>query len=169
VISLDTVVGVLPGVVPWCRLQLLEHDRVRRRSIGDHLNRCHLGGADRPLEEPAGRAGVPVWRYEDIDDLAELIDRGRRRATGRPPSHTSRPPPAIPNPVPTGSSRSRISQQGREPLHPSVDRHVIYFDTTVSEQFLDITVGQAETQVPAHGNDDHVGREAEAGEGEPRD
>src|SRR6266511_2521454 len=30
------------------------------------------------------------------------------------------------------------------------------FDTPLSEQFLDIAVGQAEAQVPANGNDDHI-------------
>jgi hypothetical protein len=46
---------------------------------------------------------------------------------------------------------------------------VIDLDTALSEQVLDIAVGQAEAQVPTDGDDDHVGWEAEAGEGGPRD
>jgi hypothetical protein len=40
--------------------------------------------------------------------------------------------------------------------------------TMLSQQFLDVAVGQAEAQVPANRHDDHVGWEAEAGEGRPR-
>jgi hypothetical protein len=40
-------------------------------------------------------------------------------------------------------------------------------DAALSEQFLDITVGQGVAQVPADREDDHVGREAETGEGGP--
>ncbi len=39
----------------------------------------------------------------------------------------------------------------------------------VGEQFLHIAVRQRKAQVPAHGEDDHVGREAEASEGRPGD
>jgi hypothetical protein len=163
-IGLDTVVGVLLGVVPWCRLQLLQPDRIRRRWIGDHLNRCHLGGVDGPVEEPAGRLGIPVWRYQDVDDLAELVDRAVDVTPLASDLHLRLVHlPAVPDGVATRSSG--VGQQRREPLHPPVDGDVIDFDASLSEEFLDVAVGQAEAQVPAGGNDDHVGREAEAGEG----
>jgi hypothetical protein len=58
VIALDAVVGVLIGAVPGGWQELLQHRRVRRRSIGDHLGGHDVGRADRPLEEPVGGTGV---------------------------------------------------------------------------------------------------------------
>jgi hypothetical protein len=52
-------------------------------------------------------------------------------------------------------------------LDPPVDRHVVHLDTTLGEQLLDISVGQAEAQVPADGEDDDIRWEAEAGKGGP--
>jgi hypothetical protein len=73
--------------------------------------------------------------------------------------------PLVSDGVPTGPSS--LGQQWREPLDPAVDRDVVDLDTTVGEKFLDVAVGQAEAQVPADRDDDHVGREAEAREGGP--
>jgi hypothetical protein len=44
---------------------------------------------------------------------------------------------------------------------------VVDLDPALSEQLLDVAVGQAEAQVPADGQNDHVGWEAEAGEDGP--
>jgi hypothetical protein len=63
---------------------------------------------------------------------------------------------------------SSLGQQRREPLDPTVDRDVIDLDAPLSKQLLDLAVGQAEAQVPADRDDDHVGREAEAGKGGTR-
>jgi hypothetical protein len=41
---------------------------------------------------------------------------------------------------------------------------VVNFDAAFGEQFFHVAVREAETKVPAHGQDDHVGREPEAGE-----
>jgi len=38
---------------------------------------------------------------------------------------------------------------------------VIHVDAAFGEQFLNIAVRQREAQVPAHGKDDHVRREAD--------
>jgi hypothetical protein len=46
---------------------------------------------------------------------------------------------------------------------------VVNLDAALGEQFFDVAVGEAETQVPADGNDDDVGWEAEAGEGRAGD
>jgi hypothetical protein len=59
---------------------------------------------------------------------------------------------------------SGLGQQRREPLEPPVDGDVVDLDAALGKQLLDITIGQAKAQVPADGNDDHVGWEAEAGE-----
>ena len=61
-----------------------------------------------------------------------------------------------------------VGQQGREPQHPAVDGDVVDLDPAFGQQFLDVAVGQAETQLPADGEDDHIGWEAEAGNGGPR-
>ena len=58
-----------------------------------------------------------------------------------------------------------VGQQRREPQHPAVDRDVVDLDPALSEQLLDVAVGQAEAQVPADREDDDIGREAEAGKG----
>jgi hypothetical protein len=54
--------------------------------------------------------------------------------------------------------------QRRKAEHPPVDSHVVDLDPALSEELLDITVGQAEVQVPADSDDDDIGREPESGE-----
>jgi hypothetical protein len=75
--------------------------------------------------------------------------------------------PTIPNPMPAGPGS--LSQQRREPLHPSVDADVVDLDAALGEEFLDVAVGEAEAQVPADRQHDHLRWEAEAGEGRPWD
>jgi hypothetical protein len=75
VVALDAVVGVADGATPRCRQPLLQHRRVHRRLIGGDLDRIDLGCANRPLEEPVGGRGVSLPGDEDVDDLAELVNR----------------------------------------------------------------------------------------------
>jgi hypothetical protein len=42
---------------------------------------------------------------------------------------------------------------------------MVDLDAALGEEFLEVAVGQAESQIPADREHDHVGREAEAGEG----
>jgi hypothetical protein len=63
---------------------------------------------------------------------------------------------------------SRVGQERCEPQHPPVDRHVVDLHTTLSQWFLEVAVGQAEAQVPADRQHDHIGWEAEAGKGGSR-
>jgi hypothetical protein len=44
---------------------------------------------------------------------------------------------------------------------------VVDLDAVLDEKFLQVAVGQAEAQVPAHCEDDHFGWKPEAGEGGP--
>jgi hypothetical protein len=53
-----------------------------------------------------------------------------------------------------------LGEQSGEPLHPPVDADVVDLDATLGEQLFDIAVRQAEAEIPADGEDDHVGREA---------
>jgi len=46
---------------------------------------------------------------------------------------------------------------------------VVHLDTPLAEEFPDVAVGQAEAQVPADRQHDHIDRETEAGEGRARD
>jgi hypothetical protein len=58
-----------------------------------------------------------------------------------------------------------VRQQQGEPLDAAADGDVIHFDAALGQQLLDVAVGQAEAQVPAHRKDDHVGRKTETSEG----
>jgi hypothetical protein len=63
-------------------------------------------------------------------------------------------PQPIPLPIFTTAKR-------REPLHPPVDGDVVDLDAAFGEQLLDVAVGEAEAQVPADRQHDHIRREAE--------
>jgi len=56
-----------------------------------------------------------------------------------------------------------VGQLQGEPLHPSIDGDVVHVDAAFGQQFLDVAVGQAVAQVPAHRHDDHLGGEPETG------
>jgi hypothetical protein len=75
VVGLDLVVGIPVGAMPDRRQQLLDHRRVHRRVVGDHLDWRDPDCADGALEEPAGRGRVPPGGHEHVDDLPELVDR----------------------------------------------------------------------------------------------
>jgi hypothetical protein len=46
-------------------------------------------------------------------------------------------------------------------VHPPEEGHVIHLDAPLSEEFLEIAIGEAVEQVPAHSEDDDLGREPE--------
>jgi hypothetical protein len=74
VISFDRVVRVLLGDVAGRGQQLSEHSRIRRSPVGAHLGRwCTV--LERLGEESASGREIPFLRDEDVDDLAELVDR----------------------------------------------------------------------------------------------
>jgi hypothetical protein len=114
-----------------------------------------------------GGRGVSLPGDEHVDDLAELVNR---------PIHIPPLPgdkhiglvhlPAVADGVPAGASG--LGQQRRDLLDPPVDRDVVDLDPALGEELLDISVGQAEAQVPADGEHDDLRREAEAGNGRSR-
>ena len=61
--------------------------------------------------------------------------------------------------MPAGASG--LGQQWREPLYPPLDRDVVDLDTAFGEELFDVAVGQAEAQIPADRQHDHIMREAE--------
>jgi hypothetical protein len=75
VIGFDPVIGALLGMVPGARGQLIKDPRVHRRFIGDDLDRGNRGGVQRLGEESVGSRQVPLLGHQNIDDLAELVDR----------------------------------------------------------------------------------------------
>jgi hypothetical protein len=142
----------------------LEHYRIRRCSVGDHLYGGHLRGVDGLLEEPAGRLDVSPRGHEHVDDLPELVNRPVDVAPVASDLHVGLVHEPASSNMMTAGSRG-LGQQRREPLHPPVDSDVVDLDTALGEQLLHVAVRQAEAQVPADRQHDDVGRETEAGEG----
>jgi hypothetical protein len=74
-IGLHRVIGVPLDVVPRRRDQLVEHRRVDRCAVGDHLGRYDLQRRQRTLEEPPCRVAVAAGRDQHVDDLPVLVHR----------------------------------------------------------------------------------------------
>ena len=74
--------------------------------------------------------------------------------------------PAVSHAMPAGPGG--VGKQRREPQHPPVDGHVVGLDPTLGQELLEVAVGQAEAEVPADREHNHIGWEAEAGEGRAR-
>ena len=74
--------------------------------------------------------------------------------------------PAITDDVPARARR--LDQQGREPLHPPLDRDVIHLDTALGQQLLYVTVRQAIARIPTHRQHDHLRRKTETSEAGPQ-
>jgi hypothetical protein len=111
-----------------------------------------------------GRLGVAPRGDEDVDDLPELVDGPVDVPPVASDLHVGLVDlPAIADAVAAGPGG--VGQQRREPLHPSIDRHVVDLDAALGEEFFEVAVGQAEAQVPADREHNHLGWEAEAGEG----
>jgi hypothetical protein len=57
-----------------------------------------------------------------------------------------------------------VDEQRSEALHPPIQGDVVNFDPTLGEELLHIAIGEAEPQVPADREDNHLGREPETRE-----
>src|SRR5829696_3709639 len=111
---------ILLDAVPGGWKQLLEHRRVHRRLIGGYLAGCDLGGANRPLEEPAGCPHVPPGSDEHVNNLPELVDRSIHVAPLSGNLHVGFVHlPAVADSMSAGPSG--VDQQRREALHPPID------------------------------------------------
>jgi hypothetical protein len=87
-----------------------------------------------------------VGRDEDVDDLAELVDRPVHIPPTAGDLHVGLvDPPATAHGVPARAGG--LGQQWREPLHPAVDGDVVDLDPTLGEELLDVAVGQPEAQI----------------------
>jgi hypothetical protein len=117
--------------------------------VGAHLGRWWTV-LERLGEESASGREIPLLRDEDVDDLAELVDRPVQidPSSGHFDVHLIDKPP-ITGGVPAGTRR--VDQQRGEPLHPPIHAHVINLDAPLDQQLLPITVGRsrsADTTAP---------------------
>jgi hypothetical protein len=153
--------------VPCRWQQRLQHRWVHRRPVGCDLDWPDSCGADGLLKEPTGGVSVSSGGEEHVDHLAELVDR---------PIHITPAPgdlhiglvdlPAVTKGMSAGPGS--LAEQAGEAKHP-VDGDVVDLDTAFDQEFFDVAVRQAEAEIPADRDDDHVGWETEAGEGGSRD
>jgi hypothetical protein len=58
----------------------------------------------------------------------------------------------------------RLDELGREPLDPPIDGDVVHGDAALGQQFLDVPVRQAITQLPTDRDRDHLPRKPVTGE-----
>jgi len=166
-ICFDGVVRVLLGEVAGRAQQLIEHPRVRRRPIG-----AHLGGAWTVLEgtdeKLASGRQIPLLGYQDIDDLAILVDRPVQLdpAPGDVDIPLINEPPITPS-VPAWPRG--VDEQRGKALHPTIDSDMINTNAPLGQQLRHITVGKPEAQGPPHDHGDHLRRKPKPGEARPRD
>ena len=73
-VGLYPVVSMPFDVIPRRGNQLIEHRRVHRHRVSDHLGGSHLHHGHRPADEPACRSSVAAGGDEYLDDLAVLVD-----------------------------------------------------------------------------------------------
>jgi hypothetical protein len=154
VIGFDGVVHIVLGDMAGGGHQLIDHPQVGGRAVGGDLGRGR-SVLECAGEESAGARQIPLRRHQHIDDLPELVDC---------PVHVT-PPTGdldvgfVDEPAITGrmSARScRVDQQRGEPLHPAIDRNVVYFDAALSEQLFHVAVGQPVARVPTHRQHDDL-------------
>ncbi len=162
VIGFDRVIGVLLDNMQRSRQLFLEDPRVGVSPVGRHLDPTDTDG-QRPSEEPPGCGQIAADAEHDVDDLAVLVDRPVQvgPAAGDPDVGL------VDEPAVTGQPAARaggFDELGGEPLDPPVDGYVVNADAAFGEQFLDVAVGQAVSQIPADRDRDHLTRETESGE-----
>jgi len=153
VVGFHPVVGVAFDVVPRRRDQFIEHHRVHRRSVGDHLGGTHLQHDHRPPEEPPCRHGVAADADEHVDDLAVLVDG----AVHVPPDTVDLDVGLVSEPSVARrmtAEPGHVGQQRGETLHPPEDGEVVGLDAPLEEQFLDVSVRQVVPQVQPDGDHD---------------
>ena len=73
-IGFDGIVRISLHDMARGRQQLIEHPRIGRRAIGTHLCGAWAVVEGTGKEAASGRQ-IPFFGYQDIDDLAILVDR----------------------------------------------------------------------------------------------
>ena len=120
------------------------------------------------LEEAARCGAVTADGHENVDHLTVLI----YSPVHVPPDAGDTDVGLVDEPPSTdrvAAGAGRVDQLRCEVVHPPEDGDVIDLDAAFGEEFLDVAVRQAEAQVPAHRQQDHLGWEPVPGEGRPLD
>ncbi len=115
-------------------------------------------------EELAGGDDVASFRDVHVDDLAVLVVSPvyvAPDAADFDVGLVNEPP--VTCRVAAGPDRFDEHSGRGEALYPPVDGDVVDFDAAFGEEFFDVAVGQAVAEVPAHGQQDYLGREPVAG------
>src|SRR4051794_23647452 len=170
VILLDPVVEPaatpVPGEAPQLArlLHLTQRAGIALEAVGDDLARvAGVLAAEGTPEEALGCLLVPLGAEQEVDRLAGAVDGPVQVA----------PLPADPDvslvdvPWPTAGAQVAAHpffQLRGEVLDPAVHGRVIDRHAAISEHSFEVAVADRELQVPAHGPEDHLGREAEAAE-----
>jgi hypothetical protein len=166
-IGFDPVVAVLLRDVRSSRDQVVDDSQIRPGLIGRHLDR-RRSVAKSAGEESAGGGGVSLLRQQHVDDLPVLV----HRPVQVPPAAGDLDIGLVDEPPVPGYMPQRaggVGEQRGEPLHPPVHGDVIDFDTALGQQFLDVPVGEAVTEVPADREGDHLRRKSKPGKRRPLD
>ncbi len=109
-----------------------------------------------------GGSDVGSFRHIDVDDLAVLVDSPVHVA----PHTIDLDEGLVHEPSVTHHMTTRaggVDEHRGEALHPPVDGDMVDVDAAFGEEFFHIAVGQAVAEVPAHGQQDHLGRKPVAG------
>src|SRR4051794_10768009 len=167
-ILLNDVVEVFdlaqPGEAPQLALALHRRDRGRIGRILVHRDRARVDRvrlAQRLAEEPLGGRGIPLGREQEVDRLAAAVDRLIEVSPAA--LHLDGCLIDLPRAVarPQMGSDPLLQLRGIS-LDPTEDGRVVHRDTAVLQHQFEITVADWEHQVPAHGPEDHLGRELPA-------
>ncbi len=143
VVRFDSIVGVLGGVVQCGRQEVRDHADQGVGPVSGDLSRLTVR-ADRIGEECRRSSQITLRGHEHVDDLPVLVNGPIDVPPGPGDLHVG----LIDKPVTThavAARPSRVDEQGREPLSPPEQGHVVNFDTAFSEQLLQIPVGQSVT------------------------
>jgi len=157
----------LPDHLPADVLRLgqhpLERGRIGRRFVRGHPRGPLLGLLRRTAEDAPRRRRVPRGAQVDIDDLAVLING----AIGILPQPVHTDIRLVHRPGATywvAITARRVVVEGREALHPAIDRRRINTHTALHQELSRLDVGQTVAYVPRGGQGDDVGGELMTGE-----
>src|SRR3954453_7966521 len=167
-VLLDPVIEPAPTSVPGKApqpaflLHLAQRAGIALEAVGHNLARvaCVLS-AEGTIEEALCCLLVPRGAEQKVDRLAGAVDGSVQVA----------PLPADPDvslvDVPRPAARTQVAahpllQLRGEALNPAVHGRVIDRHAAIGEHPLEVAVADRELQIPAHGPEDHLGREAKA-------
>ncbi len=120
-------------------------------------------GSQRVGEELVSGSDVASFRDIYVDDLAMLVHGAVHVAPDTIDLDVGLVhEPSVTHGVATGFCR--VNERWGEALYPPINGDVIDFDASFGEEFFDVSAGQAVAEVPAHGQQDHLGREPVPGE-----